>query len=230
MMHSFKLLKPLFIVPVTLSLMACGTLADGQSHLVTMKTPGAQNAKCIIENQDFKSVAFSGETIRIMKSDKDLVVRCEAPGNRDKAILVQRELNGWSILNISNGLVPGVAYDYLSRGLFDYPDVLTVDFTGVPTKPAEAPKYASDDLRNGNHKGRPVYMGPAEIVTADDYYDVPQRLEKRTASYNDFSPSSGEISGVNSYVAPSANNTPSNIGGAYTSRPRVSYDPTEEDK
>lgn len=199
-----------------LILAACSTMADHQTVLMTVKTPGAENAKCLLENQDQKYVAYSDETIEVMKSPHDLVVRCMAPGNREKTVLVKREINGWVLANVANGFVPGATYDYFSRGGFDYPDVVTVSFTGEAVKPYPLPDYEADDLYNGNHKGKIPYQGPSTIITEKDKYDTPQELQKKTEMYDTYS------SSVDSYEA-----KPSSYK---TSLPAVSYDPTEEDK
>ena len=107
----------------------------------------------------------------------------------------------------------GAAYDYFSRGAFDYPELVTVDFTSEPVIAYDPPNYESIDMIGGNHKGALEYRGPATPVTEQDRYNTPHILQKKTQSYSDFGsyePSSGE------YQA--------------TSRPAVSYDPTEEDK
>ena len=81
-----------------------------------------------------------------MKSPNDLIVRCMAPGNREKTILVKRELNDWVFVNVANGFIPGAAYDYFSRGAFDYPSEITVSFVGMPVKPYPLPNYHTDGV------------------------------------------------------------------------------------
>ena len=198
---------------LSIMLTACATLADSQTVDMTIETPGAENAKCTLENKNQKYIAYTGQTLTIMKSPDDLVVRCMAPGNRNKTVLVKREVNKWVVYNVANGFVLGAAYDYFSRGAFDYPNLVTVDFTSEPVIAYDPPNYESIDMIGGNHKGALEYRGPATPVTEQDRYNTPHILQKKTQSYSDFGsyePSSGE------YQA--------------TSRPAVSYDPTEEDK
>ncbi len=198
---------------LSLMLAACATVADSQTVLMTIETPGAENAKCTLENQDHKYIAYTGQTLAVMKSPHDLVVRCLAPGNRDKTVLIKRDINKWVVYNVVNGFVLGAAYDYFSRGGFDYPELVSVDFTSEPVIAHDRPTYESADMIGGNHKGQLEYRGPTTPVTEKNRSHTPHVLQKKTKNYNDFGsyePSSGE------YQA--------------TDLPKVSYDPTEEDK
>lgn len=203
---------------IALFLTGCGTIADHQTVLMTVKTPGAENAKCLLENKDYKYVAYSNETIRVMKTPYDMVVRCTAPGNREKTILVKRELNEWVFVNVANGFVPGATYDYFSRGAFDYPNTVIVDFAGVNVKPYPLPGYESDDLYRENIRGKIEYMGPTEQITEENKYDTQKPLQKIENTYSQ-SPAPYN----NSFE--SRTTLKGNSG-----RPRISYDPTEEDK
>lgn len=202
-----------------LILAACGSMIDHQTVEMTVKTPGAENAKCYLENEDHKFVVYSNETVQVMKSPHDLVVRCLAPGNREKTVLVKRELNNWVFVNVVNGFVPGTAYDVLSRGVYDYPDEVTVSFVGEAVKQYPLPDYMAADLVNGNHKGKTEYMGPGTVIAEKDKHHQPQVLEKKDSLYSDFF-------GFDNYE-PSAPATPQ---ASPYSPPAVSYNPTEEDK
>ena len=79
-----------------------------------------------------------------MKSPNDLVIHCQADSNREQTVHVKREVNEWVIANVANGFVPGTAYDYFSRGAFDYPEEITVDFTSIKPKPYPVPVYQKD--------------------------------------------------------------------------------------
>lgn len=166
------------------TLSACGSMIDHQTQIVTMRTPGAQNARCIIENQDMKYVAYTDQTIEIMKSPNDLVIHCLAAGNREQTVHVKREINDWVFLNVANGFVPGAAYDYFSRGAFDYPDVFTVSFVGDPVKPYPLPEYHNEDLRHNNEYGTIEYMGPGVKLSEETRYEQPAELKKKENLYH----------------------------------------------
>ncbi len=203
--------KTIFYSAACLLLASCATIADSQTVLMTVKTPGAENAKCHLENKGHKVIAYTDETVRVMKSPHDFVVRCTAPGNREKTVLVKREVNDWVFVNVANGFVPGAAYDVLSRGVFDYPNEVVVDFNGEPFKPYPLPEYATGELGQRGYQGNIEHYGPNTLVTEGNRYNAPQTLQKKESLYSDFSSVSGNESNV-------------------TSSPSVSYDPTEEDK
>lgn len=174
-----KYLLPSLLVIGLLS--GCSTLVDHQTQEVTLRTPGAENAKCIVENEDMKYVVYTDQKVEIMKSPNDLVVRCMAPGNRERTVLVKRELNEWVIANVANGFVPGVAYDYFSRGGFDYPEEISVSFVGVPVQPYDLPQYMSDDLQSEQFI-RGEYMGPGQIAVPEGVNK--SNLQKRENNFN----------------------------------------------
>lgn len=217
-------MKRLFITSLSiLGLSACASIIDKQTHMVTMKTPGAENARCVIENQDMKYVAYSDETIEIMKSPHDLAVRCAAPGNRVQTVHVKREVNGWVFANVANGFIPGATYDYFSRGAFDYPDIFTVSFVGAPVKPYDLPAYHAKDVNSVHQYGETEYMGPTVIVTEKDKGATPYKLQKRDDLYG------GNMTDDSlSYNAGGTSRDLDSIHRQYN--PASSYDPSEEDK
>ena len=198
-----------------LFLSACGTIASGQNQLITIKTPNATNTKCLLHNEDFKVIAYSYETVRVPKSGKDMMIDCYAPGNRHKAVLAKRKLNGWSLYNIANGVIPGVAYDYFSKGLYEYPEILSINFAGEQSRPYDKPSYSNQKL----YKGEGVYLGPTIVKTQNGH--ITNDLPKRTNSYNDFNVSKPVSQTVT---------VPKQSKPYRSNRPIVSYDPTEEDK
>jgi hypothetical protein len=217
-------MKHIFIPLVAASLLAaCSTMVNHQSQHITIKTPGASNAKCLIENEDMKYVAYTDQKIEIMKSPHDLVVRCQAPGNREQTVHVKREVNDWVVANVVNGFVPGAVYDYFSRGAFDYPETISINFVGEHVKPYPLPEYMTDDLKANHKYGTIEYMGPGEMITEENKFYKPSALQKKENPY-DLSTSSNALSTKSS----SRGMALDTIHRRYN--PAVSYDPTEEDK
>lgn len=165
------------ILPIVL-LSACATAVDRQTQHVTMRTPGAENARCTIENQDMKYSIWTDETIEIMKSPNDLVINCVAPGNREKTVHVKRHLNEWVYTNVWNGFLPGAGYDYFSRGAFKYPSEFVVSFAGDQVKPYPMPAHYNKDLKHNNVYNKVVYRGPSVPVTEENRYDQPYVTER----------------------------------------------------
>ena len=204
---------------------ACSTLANHQTQHVTIKTPGTTNARCILENEDIKYIVHTDLKIEIMKSPHDLVVRCKAPGNREKTVHVRREVDQWVVANVANGFVPGAAYDYFSRGAFAYPETIIVSFVGEPIKPYPLPQYMSDDLKANHQYNNIEYMGPGEMVMEENKFDEPAVIKKKNNPYTLSTATSGD-----SKKTPSKNSSMAldNIHSKYN--PSFSYDPAEEDK
>ncbi len=198
---------------------ACSTMVNHQTQHVTVKTPGASDARCILENEDMKYVAFSNQQVEIMNSPRDLVVRCQAEGNREQTVLVKRDVDEWVVANVANGFVPGAAYDYFSRGAFTYPETITVSFIGVPVKPYPLPKYMAKDVMPNAQNSQIEYMGPGQIITESNKYDTHSELKKKPNPYGADPESTMETMAVDE--------RPTNLHRQYN--PAV-YDPTEEDK
>lgn len=212
-------MKNVLVSVLSLSLLsACSTIVNHQTQHVTVKTPGASNAKCYIENQDMKYLAYTDQKVEIMKSPHDLVVRCLAPGNREQVVHVKRGVNDWVVANVANGFVLGAAYDYFSRGAFDYPETITVSFIGDPVKQYPLPQYMSDDLKQNHQYSTIEYIGPGEMITEANKRDTTSPLKKKDSPFIQSTrmtdePSSGSVDKIHSQY-----------------NPAVSYDPTEEDK
>lgn len=166
-------------------LVGCASLKDGQMQDVTILTPGAENAKCHIQNEDFKYVAYTDQTIEIMKSPHDFTVNCIAAGNREQTVLVKRDVNDWVVANVANGFVPGAAYDYFSGGAFTYPDKITVSFVGQPIKTYGLPEHYNTDLKHNTTNNVLEDMGPDVKLTQENRNDVSQPLQKKQ-SVRDF--------------------------------------------
>lgn len=219
MRRHFVLLSALLLLP------ACGSTMDGQSQEITLLTPGAIEADCYLENPDYKYRARTGETVRIMKSKHDLNVHCYAPGNREKSIVVEREITDWAIGNVATGIVPGVAYDHFSRGLYRYPDEIRVDFTTEIAKDYPLPSYHSPDIQNPWSQ-KIEYMGPGTAMLEKDKQSLPTPVQKRDENdllfSNPFlnelsnrSPSSmTDMAPIGTGAAPSASSAPPTAGVA----------------
>ncbi len=210
------MIKKILLSSSLLLISACSTVIDGQTQPITIETPGAQNALCRVDNGGNRYDAYTGQTINIRRSFNELVVNCKAEANREKTVLVKREANEWVFLNVANGFIPGATYDVLSGGAFEYPDVVTVSFVGMPITAYDVPVYQSNELRANRKNNQGEYMGPTKIETGDD-----NRLStmpiKDTIYYNNFNV---------------INNTGDNMGGSVYSRTNsiVPYNPAEENK
>ena len=177
-------IRPL-VLSAALMLGACGTMAEGQTQDVTLRTPGASSARCILDN-GLRYPIETGQTIQIMRSFHAMEVDCYAIGNRHITKTIPAGANPWSAANVANAGA-GVGYDAASMGLYTYPDVITVDFTGVPTTGYETPDYMNRDAPNPYEQAVEP-MGPNEVRGPDGIEYMPRGVEKRSQmSSNPFS-------------------------------------------
>ncbi len=143
---SFKLVRiVLFPFVMTALLSGCGTIVDSPNQMVSVQTPGATGARCDIHAMNIHYVAYPPQNIMIRRMQEPLTVTCDAPGNRSKTIVIRSRMNGDSMGNFFN-LGLGVPYDQVSGALYQYPDVVTVDFTYAAwSRPADMPGYHAAD-------------------------------------------------------------------------------------
>lgn len=195
-MTSFKKIL-LFAMPLFVA--GCGTLVDGQTQAITLSTPGATEATCTLDNGNRYRMA-PGETIEIMRSGDDLVVDCYASGNRHLSQRVSSALNEWSAANVANGIVPGVALDRVTGGLYEYPSVIVVDFTTVTKKGYGLPDYHNLDAPNPYDQSIEAF-GPSTPKIEQDNSYLKRGLEKRD-SRQDANPFSGMSQSSSGNFAP----------------------------
>lgn len=122
-------------------LAGCATMIDTPFQKVTLKTPGTDHGHCLIDNGIVRYQIHSNQTIKMQRNDADLKITCTAPGNRRVETVIDRDLNAWSIANITNAIIPGVTYDHFSGALYDYPNVISVDFGPGPGPGFPLPEY-----------------------------------------------------------------------------------------
>ena len=182
-----------------LMLGACGTMAEGQTQDITLHTPGASNARCILDN-GLRYPIETGQTIQIMRSFHAMEVDCYAVGNRHMKKTIPAGPNPWSAANVANAGT-GVAYDAASMGLYTYPDVITVDFTGMPTNGFELPDYMNRDMPNPYERAV-ENMGPNTIKGPDGIDYLPRGVERRSQMGGN--PFSGQMAPANTPAAASS--------------------------
>ncbi|MCC6598305.1 MAG: hypothetical protein IT559_05910 [Alphaproteobacteria bacterium] len=133
------------LIPL-LALGACAYTYDNAVQDVKFETPGAYGAICNVYVEKVKYVVKPPQTINIFKSKEVLEVDCKAPGNRERKIFIKPLVSSTSNWNIANAGV-GYAWDYASGALWRYPDVIEIDFTGVPTKSSPLPGHNLSDVQ-----------------------------------------------------------------------------------
>lgn len=143
-----------------------------------METPGTEHAQCLLDNGTVVYKVMSGDSVEVTRNDQDMKVRCLAHGNREKEILVKRRSSPWAAGDILTGAFPGALYDHFSKSMYVYPDVITVDFTGMPSVPYPPPAYGFADAPKPAEEKIEGYHPSVPQIEADKY-DVSPVLRKR---------------------------------------------------
>lgn len=125
---------------------SCAYMKDTSNQNITLLTPGAEDAQCYVYVEGLRYSFNPPETVNIFKSKENLEVDCLAPGNRRKKISVPATIAKASAGNVATGIGPGAAWDYLSGAMFRYPDVVEVDFSGIPVSPESLPAQNNPDI------------------------------------------------------------------------------------
>ena len=221
-MRLFKIL-PAFAVLFLVS--ACASIIDGPTQKVTLRTPGATEAECNLTN-GVKYRAATDETLRIMRSRRALVVDCYASGDRHKQMVIESAFNGWGAVNVANGVVPGATYDHYSGGLYTYPEVITVDFVGMPTRGFETPAYQNKDAPNPYKQAVEGYGPNTPRIPNDTEYQR-RGVEKRNMNLNSNPFATDAVGADDAGVTPMPAETTS-VPAMTPSKPNLSGSTAEE--
>lgn len=127
-----------------MALSACASINDTPNQEIYVQTPGAKGARCILSTQDFRAIAYPPKPVLMRRMADPLKVTCQAPGNREKTVVVRSHINPTATANALTAVV-GVAYDSVSGALYEYPSPIIVDFRNVRAGPQEMPLYHSAD-------------------------------------------------------------------------------------
>lgn len=218
-----RLLKILPAFAVVLIASGCASVLDGPTQPLRIDTPGAAESECHLTN-GIKYRVRGGETTRIQRSHRDLVIDCYGSGDRFQQVVVPSALNEWGVANVTNAVIPGATYDHLSGALYAYPVAITVDFTGMPIRGFETPAYHNVD-------GPSPYAQPIENYTpttpalASDGDYTPRGVQKRDVRVNSNPFSNASGGGTTATIsAPSASPTSGATGSAPVASPSASTD------
>lgn len=129
-----------------LALSACAYAFDKNYQDVEIITPGANNAICYLYADGVRYRYKPPQTIKIEKSKEDLVVHCDAPGNRSREVVIKPGVSDSSVYNMAN-LGVGYAWDITSGAYYAYPERIYVDFSNMPTRPEDLPAQNQPDIK-----------------------------------------------------------------------------------
>ena len=156
----------------------CATVLDSATQDITVKTPGAHDAFCFVDNGDMVYRIITPGTARISRRPGDLTVRCMADGNREKTVIIDQQAQNISIANVGTAFV-GTWVDYETGALFKYPATIIVDFRDMPASAQPLPNYHQHFENNPELAGMEEFR-PARSALQSDAYDSLPTLQKRS--------------------------------------------------
>ncbi len=172
------MIRNITLLLVTLGLSACGSVLSGATQDITVETPGAHDSVCYIDNGDLKYRVWPPETVKVSRRPGNLEVRCLADGNREKTVVFDSDGNAVALGNVLTGLAPGMFIDHNTGSLYEYPRVVTVDFTDIPTSPMPKPNYHKHLMENPDLFGMEEFR-PGRAALIKDKYNTSTELKKR---------------------------------------------------
>ena len=156
----------------------CATAIEDSSQPVEFRIVGADSALCHLKNDDYYYKIYAPSTVRVQKTRKKMDLRCVAPGNRERIAVIDPQIDPMVTANVSNALVPGVAWDVVSGAAHEFPDVITVDFNGVPAQPMPLPEYQRVLNQNPGLIGLEEFR-PGRSALISDYSNAMPTLQRR---------------------------------------------------
>lgn len=112
---------------VIATLGGCANILDKPYQKVYVTTPGVEGADCLLKNDKRSYRVITPGTLVLDRSAKNLHISCEKPYYFPAEAKIKHALKFWpTALNVTNGVVPGVAYDTASNAVWSYPQDITI--------------------------------------------------------------------------------------------------------
>ena len=144
-------------------LTGCSYSVESTNQDIMFVTPEAQDARCYVTVDKRKYQVYPPQKINVKKSPKDMIVACNAPGNRHVDMEVPATFSKRALW----GGPPGVAWDYASQSLYYYPDVIAIDFSGQELVPNKPPQHNNSDIMQPEEYDLEEFL-PAEPLLNSD--------------------------------------------------------------
>lgn len=126
------------------ALAGCGTIANRAMQDIQITVRGSRTAHCDITTSVTRNTGNFPGTATVERSREPLVLDCVGQDNLHKKLTVRPVLSVATGGNVFTGVVPGLAYDMASGGMWLYPQEIIVDFR-YPDLPEE-PTWPEDAL------------------------------------------------------------------------------------
>lgn len=161
-----------------LVLASCAYMQDRSIQNVTVVTPGAYNAICYMYVEGLRYRVRPPQTVNISKSSEDLILDCFAPGNKHHKVVIKAEISNKIYRNVTNGVLPGLSWDYFSGSIYKYPERVVVDFTNTPVSPEAMPAQNQPDIKQPEEYPLEEYL-PGTPRLNSDRLNPPQEIRRR---------------------------------------------------
>lgn len=195
------MIRQLRYATLALFLASCATVLDGQIQDVTIETVGANNTLCYMQNNEFSFRFYPPQTLKVTKSSDPYTIRCLAPGNREKTIVVAPEIGDDTYYNVAN-LGTGVAVDHLSSAMYKLPDKIVISFEGQQPSGYSQPHYNNFFDKNPQIKGVEEFR-PGQAALMRDANTIKSGLKPHVINGEE----SSFVLGSEGQAEPMTNNT-----------------------
>jgi len=176
------------LVAASVLVSGCSTVMNNSNQPVNVVVRGSKNADCNLYTSNYRNQVPAPAKVVLERSHEDLTVECYGDDNRYTKFTVSPVMTKETALNVSNGVVPGVAYDTLSGGMWAYPDPIIVDFRTTDDVPVPAPQWPPvtvEPVAPEETAAAPVIRNQwrmQPIVSPQDFYDVKKSEAKPVKS------------------------------------------------
>ena len=180
------MIRKLCLAAATVLLASCATAFDGQIQDVTIETEGASNTLCYMQNRDFSFRFYPPQTLKVTKSPYPYTIRCLAPGNREKTIVVEPHVADTAVYNVAN-LGTGLALDRMSNAMYELPDRIVISFEGMLPTGYPEPGYNRFFDKNPQLKGMEEFRPGQAALQRDAGTETPSLKLRDTGGDEDTS-------------------------------------------
>jgi hypothetical protein len=149
----------------TTGISACGTIIDGGTQIVDVVVKGSPTAYCEFTTMHFRNAASFPNKMTIERSREALHADCRGEQNRHVAFdIPSRMTAAGSVGNVPTGVAPGMGYDAMTGGMWEYPNPIIVDFreVGESAKP-EWPENKADENDAAARIGTATIAAPQPV-------------------------------------------------------------------
>ena len=177
-------IRPLILI-LPFFLMSCAYTTERSIQEVRVETPGTHGAVCFVEVDGLRHVVNAPDTITIAKHQDNLHVKCRAPGNRDREVVIKPVVTTSTFF--AGPLLPiSYPWDYVSGAMYKYPDVVSVDFTYMAARDADLPAHNNPDVKQPEEYDREEYLPSKPVLNSDKYEAQEYALKRKEYDDEDY--------------------------------------------